>query len=416
MKFEDKILSYLIYIYMLVLIIFPSKYSYKGMEIDAGTSLLAIVIIFYFLKVIISRSTRDRLVNGIRNSFSSYLDISIILWVIMMIISTIYATNKSSSIKESARFLSYLILYFIIKYDMNHKKVLDGIIKVYMLLSACVGLYGIYQYRMIKVDPTKILDKDGRIPSFLENPNNLGVFCILAIFPCILLIIKEKNKFYKLVYSFIALMLLTGIVLSGSRNAFIALALGCVLLILMYSYKFLFLFIPAGIVMMSIPRFSARVMQISDPTQNASRIKIWKIAFKLIKEHPVLGIGNGNFPFWYEKYSKSLNNSKDAVVENILHPHNAFLKAQCELGIVGMLAFVGINVFSLFEVRKFIKGCTDDFYNAFYSGFYISMIVFILINLIDNFYSSPKVIAFFWILIAVFQGLSKNVGNYNNYS
>lgn len=71
----------------------------------------------------------------------------------------------------------------------------------------------------------------------------------------------------------------------------------------------------------------------------AFRLQIWTAALAMLRDHPLLGIGLDNFLYRYQlQYILP-----EAWAEpNISHPHNWVLQFWLELGIVGLLAVVGL--------------------------------------------------------------------------
>jgi len=71
-----------------------------------------------------------------------------------------------------------------------------------------------------------------------------------------------------------------------------------------------------------------------DELSNKSRIEIWKDTLKSIEKHPVLGVGIGNFP---SVLGKNISAAKKGA-----SAHNLFLDIFSEMGIFGLMAFLGI--------------------------------------------------------------------------
>jgi O-antigen ligase len=163
-----------------------------------------------------------------------------------------------------------------------------------------------------------------------------------------------------------------------------------------------------------IPVIRTRLMAITDKTQNESRVYLWEIAKRMIKDHPLFGVGNGNYVSLYDKYTDIYPQFK--FYEYTRFPvHNSYLKIESELGIIGGISFVGILIASLIQVKKFISTTQDEFYKFFYTGFLASMISFYVMNLSDNLFFVPKTTSYFWILLAISQGIMFRVKSNKSY-
>ncbi len=402
----DKIIEYLIYFYIIILPLTPSKFKLGPLPFN-GDMVLALIIFLYLVKITLDGRGRSRFVKGLRDFFTHGIGISMALLIIVMTFSVLYSMDMKMAVKESARFTTYIILYFIIKYDISSEKALENMIKLYFIVCFMIFSKGIFDFgsALVRVGNSEYFNQL-RTASTLENANNLATFAIISLFPAVTLFIGEKRWKYKGVYALLSVMALTNIVVSYSRSALLGIALGCVMITLLYSFKFIIAFIIMGGAAAVIPATRVRLLQIADMSQNISRIKVWKTAGYMIKDHLFLGVGNGNFYTQYGSYVEKhpeLVNTYDTI--QVLHPHNIFLKIQCELGVMGTLSFIGIIVSTFRDLIKYIRLEREPFFYNFYRGFLVSITVFMAMNLIDNFFSAPKVIAFFWIFIAIFESL-----------
>jgi Lipid A core - O-antigen ligase and related enzymes len=355
--------------------------------------------------------------NNRQKFFSALLDlrknptlIFLIFIILIMFMSSLYAVNRGEALKESIRFASYLLLYFVIKYYLADEKTCTGILKSYLLSCSVISLLGLLQFVFFIWPYTQqdIAVPVYKIGSTLENSNNAGAFFILAIFPLILLSIKTKDFKHKVIFCIITCLALLNIILSFSRNAWLALATGCILLIFVYNWKLILLFAVTGGIAFKISQIHSRILQFVDISQNLSRIKIWGTAIEVIRDNFWLGVGNANFSDVYNKYSVKFNYITYEFTPG-LHPHNIFLKIQSELGVLGSLAFISFLISGFRMLRRSIQSASSNFLKPFYQGYLISFIVFLQMNLLDNFFSAPKVRIYFFILLAIADGLLVNI-------
>jgi len=85
----------------------------------------------------------------------------------------------------------------------------------------------------------------------------------------------------------------------------------------------------------------ARLRSIVDPTQASARVRllIWRSALDLVVQHPLLGVGLGNFEFAYAEVRsvEEWHLSRREVVDDA---HNEYLHLTVETGLVGLAAFL----------------------------------------------------------------------------
>jgi O-antigen ligase len=74
-------------------------------------------------------------------------------------------------------------------------------------------------------------------------------------------------------------------------------------------------------------------------TSLGPRMVFWGNTWQLIKQHPLLGVGTGDFPTEYEKVRAERTPNHWEEVNN---PHNMYLMVWAQSGLVGLLIFLGI--------------------------------------------------------------------------
>ncbi|WP_026884419.1 O-antigen ligase family protein [Clostridium akagii] len=403
MRIKNKLIYYILCAYVILIPIIPNGLKLniipKIHEIPPfGISLLALLILIFFISAV--KNWRG-FIGNLKDFSTDFLGISMLALLGIMVISIFYASYRMIAITESARFLSYVLLYIIIKYNMDNNQV-KGIINSYLFTFTVINIYGIFQkitgFALLSgyaVPGTNIL----RTNATFDNPNTFAAFLLIGAFPVLMMIVKGKNIISKSIFTIIFVMTLCNISFTGSRNSYLALAVGAVILAVIYSWYFLIGL--GGIVgiAFAIPMVNTRLFQIGKGSIDAGRIHIWKTALKMIQEHPLLGVGNGNFTELYDtyvakyKYLRYLNYSH--------YPsHNAYLKIESELGVVGGISFIAIILGAIIKVKSVIKNIEDKDLKLFYIGFFASMIGFFFMNLLESLFTVPEVVAYFWIFLA----------------
>ncbi len=387
--------------YILILIftlLFPILPSYGKFSADI---LIYLLILIELLGIIISSEERNKFIKNIKTIFlKDKLFLSLILLNLTMYLSMIVAFNKYVTLSNSIRFSMYLFIFYIISYKIN-KTHITNLIITFLSSSIIVSLITIFQVIYIKFVGSNI-DMNHRIASTLENPNNLGVYSIILIFIFIPLIINNKNTKLKIISSISALLLLFNIIVSQSRNALLALIIGILVFAILYNKRFLLysFFVPA--ILFIIPQARNRLLAVLDVTQNDSRLKIWKLTEIMIKhKHKLFGLGYENYSIYYPSYLES--NPSYFVRESLLplHPHNAVLKFQVELGIFGTIFFLAFILISVWIFYKLIKSIKNNKNSLIYLGMFVSFICFQAMNIIDCYYGPIKIMYTFFIVLAL---------------
>lgn len=77
------------------------------------------------------------------------------------------------------------------------------------------------------------------------------------------------------------------------------------------------------------------------------RVELWQKTLEMWKDHPALGIGPGNFPYYQNNYAFSES------ARGLTHPHNDLLNVAVQTGIIGLTAFIGIWAAFIWSCYRF---------------------------------------------------------------
>jgi putative inorganic carbon (hco3(-)) transporter len=86
----------------------------------------------------------------------------------------------------------------------------------------------------------------------------------------------------------------------------------------------------------------------------SGRSDIWHVAWRMIQAHPITGSGSGNFQEASIHYVQGIGSISNAnLIVDVPHvAHNIYLQLLADLGIPGLLAFLGVAGFSMVAVGK----------------------------------------------------------------
>ena len=398
----SEIIKWGFYIYLGIIPLIPDEINSKYRIIDIY---LVILLFSYLVNMIIKSDGREKLVSDIKRFFKDYIIISMIVVIAIMGISSVYATDKVISIQETIRFGTYIcILYYFIN-EIDIKREFNEIIKFIYYPAFIIAIMGIIQF-FTGIGIVMYSNEVGRITVTLDNPNTLGMYFVVLLFPLITLISFEDNKLKKIIYSIFSIVMILNIAFSFSRNAWLALVFGICILIVVYNWKFIIgLFIAFGGVLLYQP-LRLRLLGISKSLMNDGRLKHWGIALEMFKENKLIGVGNGNYVTLHSKYLEYFPQYYVQYEQN--YPtHNSYLKILSELGIVGFIPFIILHTIIF---TRSIKVCRlySEKYRGLIKGLIVSLLIFFQANLFDNMWFVPKVSFLYWIIVAVIILLYRN--------
>ncbi len=175
--------------------------------------------------------------------------------------------------------------------------------------------------------------------------------------------------------------------LTQSRGAWIGLAVALLTMAVLWN-RWLLLGIPLSAVLafIVIHRFGLEavanfvLITESAPTA-ASRFEIWQRAIYMLQDFPYTGIGLGTFsrvgPLLYPYFLAGPN-------AYIPHAHNIFLQAGVDLGIPGLVAFIGVLVAFVFTAWETLQLSKNSDLEPLAMGLFGGFIVYLVHGLFDS--------------------------------
>lgn len=214
--------------------------------------------------------------------------------------------------------------------------------------------------------------KEGRVFSLSPLPTS---FCFyLSIISILSLGIGfiERKKFKKILYFSLSSLSLILMIFTKSFGGIVGLFGGLFIFLFIIGEKDLKIFIVLLIISISIISmiFSLRLDTLSTKNPLTLRISNWKIAIKVISEHPIFGVGLNN----YTSFSLPLAKERSEATKYV---HNFFLQFFAEGGIFSFTLLI-LVLFDWFS--KFSKRISSTPLEASVLGALFSILFF---NLID---------------------------------
>lgn len=100
--------------------------------------------------------------------------------------------------------------------------------------------------------------------------------------------------------------------------------------------------------------FVRRPHQAAGPT-DGGRTMIWGITTRMIADHPLLGVGAGNFTVRLHEYYGDDLDFSNLASDNWIQPHDDFLWVFAEKGLPGIASFLAIFVAALLAIRSVLR-------------------------------------------------------------
>lgn len=136
---------------------------------------------------------------------------------------------------------------------------------------------------------------------------------------------------------------------TGGRGALFGLGVGLGFIFLFFPMRYKVLFaIPVGLIVLivSLYRQNFVVFNRQTNTTNAleERAEFWQDALRIYREHPLMGIGIGNYQLYTEKYKPDNFWFSQGEVTFFDQPESGYLKYLVEFGIFGFILFMAFVI------------------------------------------------------------------------
>jgi len=405
-----RITNIILYLFLVACILLSSTAKIEGVKI--ADALLLMLLITYFVRFIITNNLED-IVKKAKYLIKEKYYILIFFVIAYMFFSVFYSLEKGLALSESLRFLSYIVLLIFIAFDLPDYRVIEKIFYIAMVLITLICLFGIFQhFTGYMLQPEFITNYEfgakNRITSTFENPNLFGAFLVLFFYPILMLAFGDKKKSLKIFSYIVCTLMLVNIIFTFSRNAWLGLGIGAVVFIITYEWKAIFALIIGLLISFKIPIIGNRLMDFFRADQNASRIKHWTVAKYMIGDHPLFGVGNGNYVSNYDSYIKKYPQLDYANLSRF-PTHNSYIKIISELGILGGIPFIISLLWTVLRFKQNLKLVEEPFIKSLFKGFEISFYSFMIMNIFDNLFFVTRTAIWFWFVFALSEGIRYNV-------
>lgn len=335
------------------------------------------------------------------------LDVFIVLFALVMLVSSIFSFARFSSIKIFMVYLVFMAGYFVFTNALTDKKRLYVFLTLSVISAFFVALYGIYQYIFgfaegtTWIDTAMFSDIQTRVVSTFENPNVLGEFLLLMI-PITAAFVWNAPRGYNRFINFIALgVLCLCMIFTYSRGNWLGLIAAIIIYMSFYDRKFIwFGIILAFMSPLILPEsIINRFLSIGDTTDTSTsyRVYIWFGTIKMLKDYWLSGIGLGSDAFnaIYPRYAYN------SIVAP--HSHNLYLQIIAENGILGIVVFLAMIVTYFKDTISAINKKKKSFLKAVCVALMSGLTGYFVQGAFDNVWYNYRIVMMFFMYLALSQ-------------
>ena len=313
--------------------------------------LIGATIISIFIRMLIYRDD-----SIIRSIFKSKINFFVALYLLISIASVINAEDMDVFLFVIVRRTSVVILFFLVIHVFTERSSIQLATLAIILATTCVGFFGLYE----ALTGNPIMDNQARefgllitqegshrIQGVSGDPNFHAT--IIVVFTGILLswIFYSKSTILKLAFVGALLLFIINVVGAGSRGGQLSLIITIAVFIFFHKSQKKLLIVSSLSAAILVVFIGLSILANVPTTErftggSGNKSIVWRIgwsmmAWEMVKDHPVAGLGAGQYIVHYKKYQQKV---ADWAPPEPYFTLNGIMQVWCETGTIGVLIFL----------------------------------------------------------------------------
>ncbi len=285
-----------------------------------------------------------------------YVILSMLALLGAMALSMKVALNVKDSLKEISKWLEVLVILLLGSQYLRTRRQVWTIIALVCIAGVTQAFYA-YSQAYLNLGPASFIRSDIlRVYGTFGQPNPFAAYINLPLSITLALTLLGRDWLTRTLAGIATIALALAEFLSQSRGAEIALAAAFVFIVLAGMPAILTIFRVVGIALLGflaallaglVPQslFSPALkflgltgISLVEPSNadfsTAERLAHWIAGLRMYFDHPILGVGIGNYPDAYPPYHITI------FVDPLGHAHNYYINIAAEMGTIGLIVYL----------------------------------------------------------------------------
>src|SRR5215211_1336075 len=316
----------------------------------------------------------------IGHSKTAKVEYFLLAYFMVVIASFLVASEKTTAMSEITDLGKDIVIIYCILFALRQSQTWKQTTWLMVITTTLLCLLSVYQlatnnyaqtfFRMasIQMDQALAVSSTPRVGGPINAPN-LWAQVLVAMSTLVLFrIVHEKEAIKKFAAVLILGIFLYIILNTYSRGAYLVLAIDALLILFMVEKRFnpMILIVSAILLVLLIPflpatyrdRFTSLFVVTTDngiyqDTSLRGRSSEMLTGLAMFAEHPILGVGAGNYKPNYQRYAQLIGIEFRTEGRD---PHSLYVQLLAETGVLGIATFLGM-VYFLFDALN--RACRD---------------------------------------------------------
>lgn len=269
--------------------------------------------------------------------------------IFMLLVAIAVGLTVATDVATTARILASFVILFLVYLQIRSftSRELRMVLAAFVVGAGILGFIGgvtFLQSREV-APPGSAYNPAVRALGTFEHPNNFASILTVALLPGIALVIGDLKRYFWLFIPIAGAV--TGLVFSLSRGGITAFVCGLLLLVVWTRARWVALGVTAVLAALTLAGVNPipgsddlqvveeRLSTLDTGLEADDRELIWATAIDIASEHPLIGLGMGQF-----EYEASRRGLVDGGGGPYVNAHNVFLSFASETGLIGLVAFL----------------------------------------------------------------------------
>lgn len=308
-------------------------------------------------------------VKGIKNLFPTWALVSYTGFVLVNVVAVSAAINPVEGWATVSRFMVPLAMFASLLLLFQSKKIEpQHLIKGVMIFGSIASVITLFQ--LLKALGSGDFISNIYVVSGSFSHKNLLSSALMLSLPFGIMGAMVLEKGWKNLGMVLTFLLIAEIFVLRTRGVWLGVFVSAFVFVLLFfvlrkkqllqvKFPIKYIAVAAGLaVVVLVGLFSATQVSddVSSTTNLENRFVFWNNSLEMIKEHPVLGVGPGNWKINFPKYGLAgLENSVLQGVTQVQRPHNDYLWVLTEGGPLALIFFLGIFVMAFWRLAGNFK-------------------------------------------------------------
>jgi len=281
------------------------------------------------------------------------------LFLIAIVLSTLNLFWLSYIIETSIETFKLALMYYFMVIVVNSEERFRVVVWTMVVLMSIVALMGVLQHHGYDITGAGMIFAADKgvwqikgIGNF-DNPNDLAYSAVFSVPFALGFVFQSKGFLGRLSGVVLLTISIYCIYLTKSRGGQVALVAA------LFSWIYFWVKNPKRkrqIIIVAIAGIMAvATAQATGYRQDESamgRVDAWSEGWQLLKNHPIIGVGKGQFREYHKRDT-----------------HSSYVRAGAELGLLGLYAFMGMIYTVGLTILNVQKPTVDEKWRPYYAGF-----------------------------------------------